>query len=114
MSTLPAPVFLQPRPAVPLHEIAARSDRAQRDLKLQQAEQDMARQFAERSGVPSPSVHTLAHSAAKHASDYAFWLGRIAIYHARGDHDVSDCMGYADAAFERLSATVRQLKELPR
>lgn len=109
-----APVFLPVRPAVPLHEIAARSERVQRELKLQQATQDMARQFAERAGVPAPSRQALAHSAAKHASDMVFWMGRAAIYHARGDHDISDCAAQADAAFERLAATVRNLQELPR
>ena len=102
------------RPAVPLHEIAAQSERNQRALKLQQAMQDMAIQFAERAGVSSPSRQALAHSAAKAAGDFVFWLGRAAIYHARGDQDISDCTAQADAALERLAATVRNLKELPR
>ncbi len=105
---------LLPRPAVPLHEIAARSERMQRELKLQQSQQDMQIQFAERAGLPSPSRHALAHSAAKHASDYAFWLGRAALYVAQGETDVSDYMGHADAALERLAATVRHIKELAR
>ena len=48
-----APTFLAPRPAVPLSAIAAQSQKQQRALKLQQAQEDMARDFAERKPVLS-------------------------------------------------------------
>lgn len=66
---------------------------------------------AERAGVPQPALHTLANAAAKDATDFAFWLGRAAIYHSRGDADLSDCTENADRARTRLIRSVERIKE---
>lgn len=47
---------LLPRLPVPLHEIAAQSERNQRVLKEQQAREDMARDFDERGPVPTAAA----------------------------------------------------------
>lgn len=84
--------FIPQRPAKPLHENAAQSERK----------------------LVETCVLRLCELAAKHAADRAFLLGRAAAYQARGDTDVSDVIGQADAAGERLAAVERQIKELQR